>query len=413
MSAAAESTAKKITKKAPYETYCAAPRIRTIIEKGCPGAINYKASRSIAELKTEIAPDVEQETFLKTGKKVVKDASGKPVKNADGTVQESALTDAERTAYENARKAFSARRAEIDANIKLYRSAKYRISSNLSEQLSAYTDDLITELFTFAFDMCLLGSKKMVYPSFFVGEGVSNLNWHQLIAHTDAWKALTTSKRYEEDAPDAVDGKKPVAGTVEFCVKKLVKEMISPLVTNSTGEVVMEQKEKKRKGADGVEVVEFVWAAKRDTSGKYAQLRISNRSLRFVCDLIVNVIELISAQLLLRADAKTIAANDLKAVVQSVLDMGLPVTQDFVFGQKDVVDAETKKANAALPADQRKKESQLPKVKSKTVTIVTRVVGSRFEKVEERLRPWHTAYEAHNAERKAEADKKAAAAEKK
>ncbi len=111
MSAAAESTVKKVTKKAVHETYCAAPRVRAIIEKGCPGAINARASRSIAELKAEIAPDVEQENYLKTGKKVVKDASGKPVKNAEGAIQEVALTDADRTAMENARKTFAPRRA--------------------------------------------------------------------------------------------------------------------------------------------------------------------------------------------------------------------------------------------------------------------------------------------------------------
>lgn len=406
MSAAAESTVKKVTKKAVHETYCAAPRVRAIIEKGCPGAINARASRSIAELKAEIAPDVEQENYLKTGKKVVKDASGKPVKNAEGAIQEVALTDADRTAMENARKTFAPRRAEVDANIKLYRSAKRRISSGLDDQLAAYTDDIVTELFQFAFNKCLLSDKKIVLPQFFVGEGVSELTWHELVRHTTAWKNLTTTKHYDESAEG---DKKPVPTTVEFCIRKLVKEMISPLVTNSTGEVVMDQKEKKRKNADGTEVTEFVWSPKRDSSGKYGTLRISNRSVRFMGDLIVDIFQLIAAQLLLRVRAKTITTEDLNDVIQSALDMGLPVTQDFVTTQKDVIDPEAKKANAALPADQRKKESELPKIKAKSIDVATTVVDSRFGKVVARLQPWRVAYDAHQGERKAAADKVSAA----
>lgn len=407
MSAAAESNTKKVTKKAVHETFCAAPRVRALIEKGFPGAINARASRSIAELKAEIAPDVEQEGYLKTGKKVVKDASGKPAKNADGTVQEVALTEAEKTAFANSRAAFAARRAEIDANIKLYRSSKRRISSGLDDLLAAYTDDIVTEMFTFAFNKCLLSEKRMVLPQFFVGEGVSESTWYEIVRHTDAWRNLTTTKLYEEAAAEG--DKKPVPNTVEFCICKLVKEMISPLVTNSTGDVVMEQKEKKRKGADGTESVEFVWSPKRDSTGKYGSLRISKRSVRFMGDLIIDIYRLITAQLLLRVQAKTITTDDLRQVVQSVLDMGLPVTQDFVVTQKETVDPEAKKANAALSVDQRKKDSELPKVKAKNVDVVTTVVGSRFAKVEERLRPWKTAYDAHHDERKVAADKAAAA----
>jgi len=406
----AEATVKKVTKKAPHETFCAAPRVRAIIEKGGAGSINAKASRSIAELKAEIAPDVEQEGFLKSGKKVVKDASGKPVKNADGTVQEAALTDAERTTYDNARKAFSARRAEIDANIKLFRGAKYRISSGLADLLAAYTDDATTELFQFAFDMCLLNGKKIVLPSFFIGEGIENLMWYQLVSRTAAWRKLASTKDYEdaEATPATAGDKKANTGSIEFCIRKLVKEMISPLVTNTSGTVVMEQKEKKRKGPDGAEVTDLVWAAKRDSTGKYGQLRLSNRALKFVGDLVVELYQIIAAQLLLRLRVKTITADDLSDVVQSALDLGLPTTQDFVFGQKDVVDPEARKTNAALPADQRKKESELPKVRSKTVDVVTTVVGSRFARVEDRIRPWRTAYDAHQAERKAVAEKAAA-----
>lgn len=394
---------KKVTKKAPFETYCVAPRVRAMIEKTGTNAINSRATQRTAELKKEREPDVEREIALKSGKKVVKDAAGKVVKNADGKVQEAELTPADRTAYENARKAFSARRAEIDADITLQKSAKYRLGGDFAALLAAETDDAATELLKFAFGVCKLKDKKIVMPAFFNGEGAENLDWYQLFSRTATWEKLVKTGDYE-----VAEENFSFKGTIGFCIQKLAKDMIAPLVTDSQGSVIMEQKEKKRKDKDGNETTEFVLSAKRDATGPYASMRISKKALKFLDDLFVDVYGILAAQLLLRVEGKTITKSDLTAVVQSVLDMGLPIKQTIEYGTKEVVDPAAKKANSELPADKRKKESELPKIKVKSADILSTVEGSRYAKIQERLRAWQAAYDAHMSDKSAAAKKAAA-----
>jgi histone H3/H4 len=404
-----EQVEKQPEVKAPKDvvvddTKISTARVRSLFEKEY---VNGAATNKIKELKSELAPYVKEEKFLKDGKEEQLDPSGKPIVDGKNFVI-IPLTEQRRKELEEHIAKFKTRRDAIEKEMSALSASRIRFSDGVSVALCHLLEDVVTQLVEHSMNACKKGDKKIVSVEHMHADGANKLAVFPLIKSLPSWvnppAAPVKQPKTEGEKKEKAAKKAESTNSFEYYIAHIAREIAQPPVI-----------------VDGKYSFTTVKNAKSEdvrrrvtkTDGPFHGMRISSQAKQYIDQLLLEFLQRLSPLIQLHLQSvkvKTVSEQTLIQVIKSICLDGVKSAESLVYKTVKVADPEflkAEKTRKALAKTEGKPFEAAKEVKEIEVLQVEKVLkfedtgfDALLNNINEKLKAFH--------EKKVEAEKQKA-----